>query len=37
MNNKQQINKLRNNAELAMAAYGYYDTLVCFKIKNLKS
>ncbi|WP_052096535.1 hypothetical protein [Helicobacter trogontum] len=25
MNNKQQIQKLRDNAELAMAAYGYFD------------
>ena len=33
MNNKQQIEKLRNNAELAWASYGYYD-LIGKKIKN---
>lgn len=33
MNNKQQINKLRDNAELAMAAYGYFH-LIGKKIKN---
>ena len=27
MNNKQQIQKLRDNAELAWAAYGYYDLM----------
>ena len=27
MNNKQQIQKLRDNAELAWAAYGYYDLI----------
>ena len=27
MNNKQLINKLKNNAELAMAAYGCYDLM----------
>lgn len=27
MNNKQQINKLRDNAELAMAAYGYFHLI----------
>ena len=27
MNNKQQIQKLRDNAELAMAAYGYCDLM----------
>ena len=26
-NNKEQIKKLRDNAELAMAAYGYFDRL----------
>ncbi|GAB0174119.1 hypothetical protein [Helicobacter trogontum] len=25
MNDKQQIQKLKDNAELAMAAYGYFD------------
>nr|WP_237022238.1 hypothetical protein [Helicobacter trogontum] len=25
MNNKEQMKKLRDNAELAMAAYGYFD------------
>ena len=33
MNNKQQIEKLRDNAELAWASYGYYD-LIGKKIKN---
>ena len=27
MTNKQQIQKLRNNAELAMAAYGYFNLI----------
>lgn len=27
MNNKQQIEKLRDNAELAWAAYGYFDLI----------
>ena len=27
MNNKQQINKLRDNAELAQASYFYFDFL----------
>lgn len=27
MNNKQQIQKLRNNAELGMAAYGYFNLI----------
>ena len=27
MNNKRQIEKLRDNAELAMAAYGYFDLM----------
>ena len=27
MNNKRQIEKLRDNAELAMAAYGYYHLI----------
>ena len=27
MNNKQQIEKLRDNAELAWASYGYYDLI----------
>ncbi len=25
MNNKEQIKKLRDNAELAWASYGYFD------------
>ena len=33
MTNKQQIQKLRDNAELAMASYGYYD-LIGKKIEN---
>ena len=33
MNNKQQIQKLRDNAELAMASYGYFH-LIGKKIKN---
>ena len=33
MTNKRQIQKLRNNAELAMASYGYYD-LIGKKIEN---
>ncbi len=33
MNNKQLIKKLKDNAELAMAAYGYFD-LVGKKVKN---
>lgn len=35
MNNKQQIQKLKDNAELAWASYGYYD-LIGKKIKNEK-
>ena len=27
MSNKQQINRLRDNAELAWASYGYYDLI----------
>lgn len=27
MTNKQLINKLKNNAELAMASYGYFDLI----------
>ena len=33
MNNKQQIQKLRDNAELAMASYGYFH-LIGKKIEN---
>ncbi len=33
MNNKQQIQKIRDNAELAMAAYGYFH-LVGKKFKD---
>ena len=33
MNNKQQIQKLRDNAELAMASYGYFH-LIGKKFKN---
>ena len=33
MNNKQQIQKLRDNAELAQASYGYFH-LIGKKIKN---
>lgn len=33
MNNKEIIDKLRNNAELAWASYGYFD-LIGKKIKN---
>ena len=33
MTNKQQNQKLRDNAELAMASYGYYD-LIGKKIEN---
>ncbi|TLD94147.1 hypothetical protein LS80_010385 [Helicobacter trogontum] len=35
MNNKQQIQKLRDNAELAQASYGYFH-LIGKKIKNEK-
>ncbi len=35
MTNKQQIQKLRDNAELAMASYGYFH-LIGKKIKNEK-
>lgn len=35
MNNKQQINKLRDNAELAMATYGYFH-LIGKKFKDEK-
>lgn len=27
MNNKEQVKKLRDNAELAMASYGYFDLI----------
>ncbi|MWV62118.1 hypothetical protein DCO58_05915 [Helicobacter saguini] len=31
MNHKQQIKNLRDNAELAWAAYGYFDLFLEFK------